>query len=412
MRPIYNKVIGTCASVLMVSCQQDIPMVSLGVDSQYRIERMRKLILRPEFTGEAYRWTLKDSEGADSTVSTEREFIFVAEKPGTYALRLDIIDAQNPVMQEVEINVEEESVAYSRYITEVYEYCPAPGQFVNIMPLYEEGDTEEDMCRKARESISGTNDIMISLGGYGGYVTFGFDHTVVNIPGQKDFKILGNAFYADANPNPSAPDSGGSCEPGIVMVSIDRNNNGLPDDEWYELAGSEYHKPETRHGFQITYTRPAADKVATPDDNSPITDTTYILWETGDGEKGYIAKNAYHNQDYYPAWIAEDRLQFSGTRLADNAVDESGGKGSYFVLYAYDWGYVDNHPNSEEDKISFDIGWAVDSLGNPVHLPGVDFIRVYTGVNQQCGWLGETSTELSRAEDLHVEDQTHYLPNP
>ena len=110
--------------------------------------------------------------------------------------------------------------------------------------------------------------------------------------------------------------------------------------------------------------------------------------------------------------MAEDRLQFSGTRLADNAVDESGGKGSYFVLYAYEWGYVDNHPNSEEDKISFDIGWAVDSLGNPVHLPGVDFIRVYTGVNQQCGWLGETSTELSRAEDLHVEDLTHYLPNP
>ena len=73
---------------------------------------------------------------------------------------------------------------------------------------------------------------------------------------------------------------------------------------------------------------------------------------------------------------------------------------------------MDNHPNNEEDKISFDIGWAVDSLGNPVHLPGVDFIRVYTGVNQQCGWLGETSTELSRAEDLHVEDQTHYLPNP
>lgn len=139
MRPIYNKVIGTCASILMVSCQQDIPMVSLGVDSQYRIERMRKLILRPEFTGEAYRWTMKDSEGADSTVSTEREFIFVAEKPGTYALRLDIIDAQNPVTQEVEINVEEESVAYSRYITEVYEYCPAP-------------DSSSTSCRSMRKA--------------------------------------------------------------------------------------------------------------------------------------------------------------------------------------------------------------------------------------------------------------------
>ena len=179
----------------------------------------------------------------------------------------------------------------------------------------------------------------------------------------------------------------------------------------YELAGSEYHKPETRHGFQITYTRPAADKVPTPDDNSPITDTTYILWETGDGEKGYIAKNAYHNQDYYPAWIAEDRLQFSGTRLADNAVDESGGKGSYFVLYAYDWGYVDNHPNSEEDKISFDIGWAVDSLGNPSTCPCGLHPRIYR-CQPAMRLVGETSTELSRAEDLHVEDQTHYLPNP
>ena len=51
---------------------------------------------------------------------------------------------------------------------------------------------------------------------------------------------------------------------------------------------------------------------------------------------------------------------------------------------------------------SFDIGWAVDKKGNKVYLPGVDFIRVYTGVNQYCGWLGETSTEITGAKDLHV----------
>ena len=56
------------------------------------------------------------------------------------------------------------------------------------------------------------------------------------------------------------------------------------------------------------------------------------------------------------------------------------------------------------------VAAAAESNDNP--KAGVDFIRVYTGVNQQCGWLGETSTELSRAEDLHVEDLTHYLPNP
>jgi len=62
------------------------------------------------------------------------------------------------------------------------------------------------------------------------------------------------------------------------------------------------------------------------------------------------------------------------------------------------------------DLNSFDISWAVDVAGNPVELPGVDFIRVFTGVNQYCGWLGETSTELSRAQDLHIDFPG--IPNP
>lgn len=54
---------------------------------------------------------------------------------------------------------------------------------------------------------------MITLGGFGGYVVMGFDHTIMNVAGKRDFRVLGNAFYADANPNPNAPE-GGSCEPG------------------------------------------------------------------------------------------------------------------------------------------------------------------------------------------------------
>ena len=67
------------------------------------------------------------------------------------------------------------------------------------------------------------------------------------------------------------------------------------------------------------------------------------------------------------------------------------------------WGYVDNHPNEEKDLNDFDISWAVDKKGNPVHLDGVDFIKVYSGINQFCGWIGETSTEVLRAQDLHIE---------
>lgn len=396
--------------LLFFACKPDIPMVNLGIDDVYVVARMKKVILHPEFPGE-YKWSMPDINGHDSVVSTERNYIFVAENAGVYSLKLKIIDADNPVEQDIKIYVWNEDVAYSRYIAHVYDYCPAPGQFVNTMPEYDEGDTEESMRKKVEESISEKNDVMISLGGFGGYVTFGFDHTVVNVPGNYDFKILGNAFYATANPNPNAPKEGGSCEPGIVMVSLDRNGNGIPDDDWYELAGSEYYKSETRKHYKITYYKPDPDKTPTPIVKSPITDTTYIRWQDNTGAHGYMNKLTYHRQDYFPKWVTADTISFSGTLLADNAVDESG-NGSYYVQYAYAWGYVDNHPNDYDDKISFNIDWAVDASGNKVHLPGVDFIRVYTGVNQQCGWLGETSTELSRAEDLHIQDVTTILPNP
>ena len=93
-------------------------------------------------------------------------------------------------------------------------------------------------------------------------------------------------------------------------------------------------------------------------------------------------------------------MVFEGTRLPDNAVDESG-TGSYWVLYAYPWGYADNMPNNDE-RAGFKIEWAVDSKGEKVHLPGVDFVKIYTGVNQCAGWLGETSTEVMGVNDLHL----------
>ena len=242
---------------------------------------------------------------------------------------------------------------------------------------------------------------MISLGGYGGYVTFGFDHTVINVPGEYDFRIWGNAFYELLQPDRK----GGSAEPGIVCVSYDVNCNGIPDDPWYELAGSEYYKPGTGHGYTITYSRPDPSHTPVEDDDGYLEDLVYIPWRDSRGDSGYIAKNIFHPQSYYPLWIDDDELTFTGSILAPNGTDTSG-TGRYYVLYAYDYGYVDNHPNDYADLNSFDISWAVDDKGNPVDLPGVDFIRVYTGVNQYCGWLGETSTEISRARDLHIADGT------
>lgn len=286
--------------------------------------------------------------------------------------------------------------AVSPWLEKVYDFLPAPGQFVNVLPEYEEGDTRDVMLDKVREQICGDRQPgMISLGAWGGYVVVGFDHPVVNVSGEYDFKILGNSFNAEGS------SSGGSSEPAIVMVAVDENGNGQPDDTWYELAGSDYSADGTLHGVTMTYHRPDPDKEADPDpDYRYITDRTYIRWTSDCEERpqGYVQRNSFHAQSYWPEWHEEETLLFKGAILADNYVDLSG-EGTNFVQYPKGWGYVDNLPNNEDP--GFKIDWAVDSEGRPVHLDKIDFIKVYTAVNQNCGWLGESSAEVCGGEDLH-----------
>lgn len=394
MKHLSTYIAMACAALTACNSADNPPMVSLGIDDTYYIARMQKLPLSPALTGKKYSWKVNGKE-----VSTDRDYIFMEQNEGLYEVSFDIIDPSSPFHHDFTVTVMREEIEYSPYIARVVEYCPAPGQFVNEMPRYEEGDTYADMLKKAEESLSGTNDVMVSLGAYGGYVTFAFDHTVVNVPGERDLRIWGNSFYELTDHDRR----GGSAEPGIVMVSYDRNCNGLPDDPWYELAGSDYANPLTRHRYSITYSRPVAGKTPEPDESGFINDKTYIPWTDSDGRTGYVARNIFHDQEYWPQWIDSDRLHFTGTCLPPNGVDRSG-DGSYFILYCFDWGYADNHPNEQRDLNTFDISWAVDAFGNSVDLPGADFIRVYTAENQYCGWLGETSTEICRAQDLHITD--------
>lgn len=392
LKAMDKKLFIPVAAISLVACSDDAPMVNLGIDDYYCVYRMQKLPLQPALTGSAYRWT---NENGD-VLSTDREYVFLAENEGTYNLALDIIDSETPYHFEFSVTVIHEEIDYSPYISKVYEYNPAPGQFVNTMPRYEDGDSYADILKKVEESISGTNDGLISLGGFGGYVIFGFDHTVINRPGEKDFMIHGNSFYGSTDDGRK----GGSAEPGIVMVSLDRNCNGVPDDDWFELAGSEYSNPATIHGYSITYHQPDPDREVVS--QGTLTDLNYIAWEDSEGLCSYMPKNSFHRQEYYPCWLDSEVLTFYGTRVPDNGIDKSG-NGTNYILYCYDWGYVDNHPDNYTDLNSFDISWAVDKDGLPVALPGLDFIKVYTGVNQYCGWLGETSTEIRRAQDLHID---------
>ena len=274
----------------------------------------------------------------------------------------------------------------SAYLTKVLDYRPAPGQFVNTMPAYKAGDTQETMNKKVLDAIGSGKAGVITLGAYGGYVVVGFDHTIQNVKGENDFRVLGNAFP-------------GSSEPAIVMVAYDKNKNGEPDaNEWYELAGSEYKKSATIKNYEITYFRNEAGHVAIPDGDNFLSDVNNCPWTDNQGATGYVHKNTFHDQEYFPQWITDNQLKFKGTLLPQNGVDNGPYEAVRWVLNAYEWGYADNAEGGD----AFDIGWAVDAQGQSVDLPGVDFIKIYTGVNQYCGWLGENSTEVSKVEDLHM----------
>ena len=55
---------------------------------------------------------------------------------------------------------------------------PAAGQFVNGLPPYEEGDDETTMCAKCLQRLE--QGSLVSLGGFGGYITVGFDSPILN----------------------------------------------------------------------------------------------------------------------------------------------------------------------------------------------------------------------------------------
>ena len=114
----------------------------------------------------------------------------------------------------------------SYYATRMIEYMPAPGQFMS-----------EEWAQPNVDYAIGEEGVGVSLGGFGGYIVFGFDRPIVNHPQNPygvDFLVKGNSFTGGTY--------GVWTEPGAVQVMQDKNRNGLPDDgEWYELAGSDYY---------------------------------------------------------------------------------------------------------------------------------------------------------------------------
>ena len=258
----------------------------------------------------------------------------------------------------------------SPFPLEVMEFLPGPGQFINQegFGLGEpELDTYEKKLAHLTKDFADDGQANISLGNFGGRLVFRFDHPVQNTPGD-DLHIKGNYF----RDNP---------EPAIVWVAQDRNLNGQPDPgEWYELLGACENDPEwiTRR-YHVTYYRPTDETVR----------KDYIRWEASDGTQGYVAKNNFHTQSYWPSWL-KDKQSYTlwGSRLSDKMVTEKNNPHSSL-------GYVDG------EGTTFDIANAVDQDGNPVTLSQVDFVMVQSAMLLDNGMFGEVSSEVCEIKDLH-----------
>lgn len=281
------------------------------------------------------------------------------------------------LMGGISVSVLPQDISYASAVTE---YHPAPGQFINL-PL--------TGTPAAAEGISGKTGSPVSLGGYGGFIVFSFDKPVKNNPAHPfgiDFIIAGNAMV-------------NSSEQGIVMVMKDENKNGLPDDTWYEIKGSDHFLPGFRNNYRIRY-------------DNPI-ENTDVPWCDNLFATGRVRKNPFNTQPYYPSGenfplLNPDSLVFTGSLLPGRVKEINGvivSERSYF-------GYADNTPfrelsppiipdNPYTPEIEgwggdgIDISWAVQNNGEYADLDEIHFVKVYTGVNRDAGLLGEISTEVS-----------------
>ena len=379
---------------------EDMPFVWEFDRKEYHTVAGRKLRIAPsthsEVEGVTYAWSV---DGGESIITEEPHFIFVAESIGEYHITATATakrgDKDITITHNIVVAAYEEG-AYRREVSgsskaewnKVFNYTPAPGQFINELKTGGFDGTQTTMeaaIAYAEQRMS--NENWVSLGGFGGYIVVGFDHSIDN-SGDYDLGILGNSFA-------------GSSEPGIVWVMQDENGDGEPNDTWYELAGSETGKAETVQNYAVTYYRPTGAMMP-------------VQWTDNLGNYGEVDYlKQFHRQDYYyPLWIEADSYTLTGTCLAPRNYDASG-NGSYWVNAEYEWGYADNfspidrvgegdNSNAVANVNYFDISKAIDCDGEPINLEFIDFVKVQCGVNAKSGWLGELSTEVFGFYDYNI----------
>jgi len=346
------------------------PIISFTIPSEgFKVEVGKSLPLIPNIVNDeksSYTWELNGQ-----VVSSLKSFTFTPSKIGSYSLQLKVSNDIGSDSKTIQISVFSNS---SPYITKVFDYKYGPGQHATLIPSGWKGS---DFIG---QPWTGTK-IYTSLGGWGGYIIAGFDHTIKNVDGA-DFGIF--------------TQPGAGSEPGVVFVMNDTNNDGIPNDgDWFEIKGSEYNNAETIHDYQVSYYKPVG--------NGNIT------WKDNKGNGGELIPEYGTDSWWWGGYGDKSEVDFTGVKLPNVYINSSTQADSENWIIRpglFSFGYAECYYNLDYNNSLkanlFDISGAVDKNGNKANLSGISFIKVQCGVFQIAGWLNEVSTEVSGAVDLSL----------
>ena len=371
------------------------PWTSINIPSGRTI-KVKAYMIENDLNG-TYTWTLDGVEVAKPCRRQDVEeisYVFDTNglSLGTHTLLLTMTNDTCEVSQSFTLNVCAVEGIHRRSITseskslvnKVYEFMPAPGHQVNgysiVGDMIRDGASMQEACdtvlRHWQKMWS------VSMGAQGGYVIAGFDHSVEN-SGNYDLVIKGNPFSYQS-------------EPGIIWVSQDVNGDGLPNDPWYELAGSEYGTENSTLEYAITYYKPKSPR-------------SHTAWKDCFGATGIVPYMSLWNTHayYWQDWVGGTEHTYFGTRLKDTHTYEN----KYTNEPPFAWGYADNQGSDYFLNKDFDadrsmgyykISNAKTWDGKDANLQYIDFVKVQTGQTGYSPNLGDISTEVYGIWDYHI----------
>ena len=139
--------------------------------TSYRMRVGDELRLAPSVENDeeaSFSWTI---EGV--VVACERAYIFTAERVGRVYITFTVTTPSGEDKQEYTVDVIDSF--------KVYDYTPAPGQFINELKTGGFDGTQTNMeAAIAYAERRLTQGEWVSLGGFGGYIVLGLDHTIAN----------------------------------------------------------------------------------------------------------------------------------------------------------------------------------------------------------------------------------------